>query len=100
MKKVMVVLMALTVFVATVPAYAMEHGGSHDPADVQCAKDCDMLLKNCSQDVDSIQQKIEKLKAAIKKDGADQQKVAEVKALKLKLDDANAMFEHLGKGGH
>jgi hypothetical protein len=78
----------------------MEHGGSHDPADVQCAKDCDMLLKNCSQDVDSIQQKIEKLKAAIKKDGADQQKVAEVKALKLKLDDANAMFEHLGKGGH
>jgi hypothetical protein len=83
MKKVMVVLMAVSLFAAAMPVYAMEHGGSHDPADVQCEKDCAMLLKDCARDVDTIQQKIKKLKVAIKKDGADQQKLEDLKALKL-----------------
>lgn len=96
MKKVIVFVMAAALFTASMPAFAAPHGGSHDPADVQCAKDCEMLLKNCALQVDSIQQKITKLRTAIKKDGSDQQKLKDIKALKLKLADAEAMLKALG----
>jgi len=99
MKKMIVFLMAATLFTAAVPAFAAEHGGSHDPADVQCAKECEMLLKNCSQEVDSIQQRIKKLKAAIKKDGADQQKLEDLKTLKQKLAETDALLKSLEKPG-
>jgi hypothetical protein len=99
MKKAMVVLMAVSFFATAVPSFAMEHGGSHDPADVQCQKECDMLLKDCAKDVDTIQQKLKKLKVAIKKDGADQQKLDEIKALKVKLDETKALLKSLEKPG-
>lgn len=99
MKKLMMILMAATLLAASMPAFAAPHGGSHDPADVQCAKDCEMLLKNCALEVDTIQQKITKLRAAIEKDGADQQKLAEIKVLKLKLEDAEATLRTLETPG-
>jgi seryl-tRNA synthetase len=99
MKKLMMILMAATLLAASMPAFAATHGGSHDPADVQCAKDCEMLLKNCALEVDTIQQKITKLRAAIKKDGADQQKLAEIKVLKQKLEDAEATLKALETPG-
>lgn len=98
MKKVMIVLTVVSLFASAVPVYAMDHTGTHNPADVQCAKDCELLLKNCSQEVESIQLRIKKLKADIKKNGADQKKLETIKALKLKLDDANAMLRSLEVG--
>jgi len=116
MKKAMIVLMAASMFSAAIPAFAMDHGdmdmpemadtqtmqhgNAHDPNDVQCARDCDLLLKNCAQDVDSIQQHIAKLKAAIAKDGADQAKLNELKVLKVKLSEANETLKNLTKPGH
>jgi hypothetical protein len=100
MKKVMMVLMAAALFTASVPGFALAHGVGHDPADVECARDCELMLKNCSQDVLTIQQQISRLDAAIKKDGANPERVAEVKVLQQKLDDATELLRDMEKGGH
>ena len=102
MKNTMIALMAVTMFASTVPAFAMEHehGAAQDQADVQCAKDCDMLLKDCAREADSLQQRVKKLKAAIKKDGADQKKVDELRQLSAKLKEANQLMNSLSKPGH
>jgi hypothetical protein len=100
MKKIVMVLMAATLFTASIPGLALAHSGSHDPADVQCAKDCELLLKDCAQDVDTIQQKIRKLQAAIKKQGANPETVADVKRLQERLEDATQLLQSLEKGGH
>jgi peptidoglycan hydrolase CwlO-like protein len=100
MKKLIVFLMAATLFTASVPAFASTHGTGHDPADADCARDCELLLKNCSQDVDTIQQKIRKLETAIRKEGAKPERVAEVKVLKQKLDEAKETLRSIEKGGH
>jgi hypothetical protein len=100
MKKFVMVLMAATLLTASLPGFAMAHSGSHDPADLQCAKDCELLLKDCAQDVDTIQQKIRKLQAAVNKQGAKPETVAEVKLLRARLDDAKQLLQSLEKGGH
>jgi len=97
MKKAMVILMAVSLFAGAMPVYAMDHSGSMDPTDVECARNCDLLLKDCSKEVDTIQQRIKKIQTAINKDGADQAKVEEVKRLKVMLDDANEMLRNLEK---
>ncbi len=100
MKKTMVILMATSLFAATVPAMAMDHGSMHNNPqhDAQCAKECDMLLKDCSHQVDSIQERIRKLQSAIKnKDNiytSDQ-----VKILKQKLEDVQKTLADMEKGG-
>lgn len=103
MKKSIIALMAATMFAAAVPAFATEHatehGMNHDMSNADCAKECDMLLKNCAQDVDTIQQKIQKLKSAIKQEGADQAKLGEIRILKQKLDEAKATLKALEKPG-
>jgi hypothetical protein len=96
MKKVLVVLMA-GVLTASMPAFALAHGGGHDQADVQCAKDCDMLLKDCSKETDSLQQRISKLEAAIGKEDAAKH-VTEMRALQQKLDEAKELLLNLEKG--
>lgn len=99
MKRAMMVLMAVTMF-AAVPAYAMEHSGSpHDPENIRCQKECDLLLKDCSKEAASLQQELKKLQASIKKDGADQAKLDQVKAVKAKLDEAKALLKVLQKPG-
>jgi len=100
MKRAMTVLLALSMF-AAMPAFAaMDHEGSkHDPQNIQCQKECDLLLKDCTKEADSLQKEIKKLKASIKKDGADQAKLDQVKALKAKLDEAKALLKELQKPG-
>jgi peptidoglycan hydrolase CwlO-like protein len=100
MKRTMMVLMAAAMFTTSMPAFAMSHGNSHDPADVQCAKDCAMLLKDCSREVDSIQQRIKKLQAEINKVGADQKTADELRVLNAKLKDANQTLNSLNSPGH
>jgi len=97
MKNAICVLLAAGMLMTSMPALALDH--SHDPADLQCARDCELMLKNCSQEVDSIQQTISKLQAAIKKNGAGQKTVAEVKVLQQKLEEAEALLHDLEKGG-
>ena len=80
MKKVLVLLVAVGLFSA-MPALAehkkgenaapsQEKSATHNHQDEDCAKECDLLLKECAKEVDSIQQRVKKIKAAIKKDGA------------------------------
>jgi hypothetical protein len=99
MKRVMMVVLAATLLTASMPAFASAHSGSHDPADVDCARDCDLLLKDCAKDADTIQARISKLEAAIKKQGANQQTLADVKVLQKKLDDAKELLKDMEKGG-
>lgn len=101
MKKMLAALMAVSLLSA-IPAFSMEHGQSHDQADEQmkhgashdqsaeqCRKECEMLLKNCAQEVDSIQQRIGKLQAEIKEKGANTYTLEELKTLEKKLKEAN-----------
>ena len=99
MKIVMRVLMAAVILTASMPGFALANGDLPGLADDRCAKECDLLLKNCASDVDSIQQRINKINAAMNKDGADQEKLENLKALKRKLDEAKAMLQSLEKPG-
>lgn len=99
MKKIMVILMATALFAATVPAMAMEHGAMHTQQDEECAKECDLLLRNCAQEVDSIQQRIEKIKAAIKANGAKPENQDELRLLNRKLKETNETLRALTKPG-
>lgn len=69
MRKLLTMLMATALIVSTVPAIAEDqvykHGTSHSTHDEECTKECDMLLKNCALEVDSIHQRIRKLQAEI-----------------------------------
>jgi peptidoglycan hydrolase CwlO-like protein len=99
MKKIMMALVAASLFVSAVPAFSATHGGSHDPADVQCAQDCEMLLRNCSQEVQSIQEKIRGLETAIEQEGANPQKRDNLAALNKKLAEAKAILAELERPG-
>jgi len=92
MKRKLVILMAISLFAAAAPVLAEEvqqHGASHQPQDEQCAKECAMLLRNCAQEVDGIQDRIRKLKVAINEKGATTYTLEELKILKKKLKEAN-----------
>ncbi|AJE03515.1 hypothetical protein [Geobacter pickeringii] len=94
MKKMFVALMAVSLF-ASVPAFAMEHGPSHDQSAEQCEKECEMLLRNCAQEVDSIQQRIGKIQTEIKEKGATTYTLEELKTLEKKLKEANETLKVL-----
>lgn len=107
MKKTMIALVAATLLSASLPVYAAEHEHEHENAgattaqsEMQCAKDCDMLLKDCSREAETLQQRVKKIKAAIKKDGADPQKVDQLRQLQAKLKEANELVKTLAKPGH
>lgn len=105
MKRKLIILLAVSLFAVAAPVMAEEmegmehHGASHQAMDENCAKECDMLLRNCAQEVSTIQQKITKLQAAIKAEGADQTKLAEVKVLKTKLAETLELLKTLEKPG-
>jgi len=65
--------------------------------DEQCAKECEMLLRNCVQEVDSIQQRIMKLQIEIKEKGANTYTLEELKTLNMKLKEANETLRVLEK---
>jgi len=105
MKKTMIALVAAALFSASLPVYAAEHehenaGATTAQTEMQCAKDCDMLLKDCSREAETLQQRVKKIKAAIKKDGADPQKVEQLRQLQAKLKEANELVKTLTKPGH
>jgi len=100
MKKTFVILMATTLFAAAVPVMAMDHGTMHTQQDEECAKECDLLLRNCAQEVDSIQQHIKRIKTTIKTEGAKPEHIQELKTLNKMLKDANETMRGLTKPGH
>lgn len=93
MKKVAVMVMAAFMMSATMPAFA-----------AQMTKDeknqCLLASKNCANDVDSLQQKIKKLHAEIKK-GKKVYSASDLKKLQEKLDEANKLLDQImiGTGG-
>lgn len=107
----MVILMALGLFSA-MPALA-EHKKealaagqetvathNHNHQDEDCAKECEMLLKDCAMQVDSIQQRVEKIQSAIKANGAKPDHLDELKVLNKKLKEINETIRALSKPGH
>lgn len=86
--------MAIAVFAAAVPALAEE---AHQHKDEQCAKECDMLLKDCAQEVDSINDRIRKLQNEINVKGASTYTLEELKVLNKKLKESNELLRTLEK---
>jgi len=99
MKKTLVVFMAASFFTAAVPVMAKEHCAMHAQHDVECERECDLLLKNCAQEVDSIQQRIQRIQTAIKTYGAKPEHVEELKLLNRKLKESNEELKALTKSG-
>jgi peptidoglycan hydrolase CwlO-like protein len=100
MKRKLAIFMAITLFAVAAPVLAEEghqHGASHQTMDEQCAKECAMLLKNCGQEVDSIQDKIKKLQIEINEKGANTYTLEELKLLDKKLKEANDQLRTLQK---
>ena len=100
MKKRLVIFMALSLFAIAAPVLAEEdhaHGVSHYPMDEQCQKECEMLIRNCSQEVDSLQQRIKKLDAILKEKGATSYTRDELKKLEQQLQDAEETLRRLEK---
>lgn len=93
MKKFVVTSLTLTLFSA-MPALAAQHGASHKQMDEQCAKECEMLLRNCAQETDSLQQKIARLNKELAK-GTSVYTAAELKILEAKLKEANLILKNL-----
>lgn len=88
MKNRIVVLMVVSLFSIGLPVFAAEHGTAHKQGE-QCQKDCEMLLKNCAQEVSSIQERINKIQTAIKEKGATEYTRDELRKLDQKLKEAN-----------
>jgi peptidoglycan hydrolase CwlO-like protein len=91
MKKIAVLLCAAFMMSATVPAIAAEMTKEEKDQ-------CLLASKGCATEVDSIQKKIKKLQAEIKK-GTKVYSSAELKKLKDKLDEADKMLDSILLGG-
>lgn len=100
MKRKLLVLMAISMLAAATPVMAGDmanHGAKHTAGDVQCERECDLLLKDCTNQVDSIQDKIKKLQTAINEKGATTYTRDELKILQKKLQDANETLRVLNR---
>jgi len=99
MKKSIITLLAVAMVTVSVPAFAIEHqhDASQKTMDEQCTRECDLLLKNCALEVDSIQQRIKRLQAEINKKGANKYTLEELKTLNKKLKETNETLRVLEK---
>lgn len=96
MRTKLVALLAVSLFAVAAPAFA--EGGGHGKAhDDKCARECSLLLKDCGQEVDSIQDKINKLQVMINEKGSTTYTQDELKLLKRKLAEANETLRVLNK---
>jgi peptidoglycan hydrolase CwlO-like protein len=77
----------------------MQHGASHGKMDAECTRECEMLLKNCAQDVSNIQDQIKALQTEINQKGASTHTLQELKTLSNKLKDAKETLSDLQKPG-
>ena len=91
MKKIAVMLMAAFMMSATMPVLAAEMTKEEKDQ-------CLLASKNCATEVDTLQKKIKKLNAEIKK-GKKVYSADEIKKLQQKLDEANALLDDILKGG-
>lgn len=91
MKKMAVLLMAAFMMSATVPVLAAEM--TKEEKDM-----CLLASKNCGMEVDTLQKKIKKLNAEIKK-GKKVYSAEDIKKLQQKLDEANELLDVILKGG-
>jgi peptidoglycan hydrolase CwlO-like protein len=86
MKKIVVMMIASFVMAATVPAYAQMTKEEKDQ--------CLLASKNCAAEVDSLQKKIKKLQAEIKK-GKKVYSADDLKKLNDKLKEAEDMVDKM-----
>ena len=100
MKKTMLALMVTSLLAAAPVMADTTHGAMHNHQDEQCAKECELLLKNCALEVDSIQQRMQKIQAAIKENGAKPADLENLKILSKKLKETNETLRTLQKPGH
>ena len=91
MKNSIVTLLTAAMVAVSAPAFPVEHqhDASQNKMDAQCVKECDMLLRDCSLEVDSIQLRIKKIQVEINEKGATTYTLEELKTLKNKLKEAN-----------
>ena len=90
MRKIAVILLASFAMAATVPAYAQMTKEEKDQ--------CLLAAKNCANEADTIQKKIKKLNAEIKK-GKKVYTAEELKKLNDKLKETEQMLDDMLKGG-
>ena len=93
MKKLAALIMTTFALAATVPAFATSHEMTKEEKDL-----CLLASKNCATEVDSLQKKIKKLQAEIKK-GKKVYSAEELKKLEQKLKEANETVDILLKQG-
>ncbi|WP_298437214.1 hypothetical protein [Geobacter sp.] len=89
MKKVAVLIMAAFMMSATVPALAQMTKEEKDM--------CLLASRNCAMEVDTIQKKIKKLQAEIKK-GKKVYSAEELKKLEQKLKEAHELLNKIETG--
>jgi len=87
MKRIVVMLMAVSMMAATVPVFAAEM--TKEQKD-----ECLLASKGCKTEVDSLQTKIKKLNTEIKK-GTKVYSAEDIKKLNAKLKEAEAMLDAL-----
>jgi peptidoglycan hydrolase CwlO-like protein len=88
-KLLMAVLLVVSV---SAPTLAMDHPHGVDPE--KCKKECQMLLRNCTQEALSIQEQISRLQKEVGK-GSDEYTVEELRKLDQKLKEVNANLKAL-----
>jgi len=89
MKRIAILIMALFTMSVAVPVFAAD-------ATKEQKDQCLLASKECKTEVDSIQQKIKKLNAEIKK-GKKVYSADEIKKLNAKLKEAEDMLDNLMK---
>lgn len=94
MKKIAVLLCAAFMMSATVPAFAAEKAAPAAKMTKEEKDQCLLASKGCKDEVDSIQKKMKKLQAEIKK-GNKVYSPEELKKLQEKLDEADKMLDLL-----
>jgi peptidoglycan hydrolase CwlO-like protein len=99
MKKSIITLLAIAMVAVSVPAFAAEHqhSSSMKTMDEECTRECDLLLKNCALEVESIQQRIKRLQVEINQKGANKYTLEELKTLDKKLKEATETIRVLEK---
>ena len=95
MKRIMVIVAAY-MLATSVNAMATEH--THKAHDENCLKECQMLIRNCNQEVDSLQQRISQLRTELGK-GSTVYTAKELQILERKLQDTQKNFNTITMGG-
>jgi uncharacterized protein YlxW (UPF0749 family) len=87
MKRAIILALSVMMLSAAVPVFAEGQGNSEKD-------ECLLIAKSCKDEVDSIQQKMKKLQAEIKK-GKKVYSAEELKKLETKLKEADELMNHL-----